>query len=218
MCAIVGSRNLETLSELIKLNSYRGSHSYSLSLYNTTTGILSILKKKIGEPNLSDFSIPANCYGIAHIQAPTTEAKTIESVHPATVIDRYEQWPEAALWHNGIIKAELVKRLAFIHKTSWDTMQILKSLNESDNDWNKLNNLDGSFSCLYYQRNALSMYLFRNEISPMFVDKDLNISSTMFENSAETDPNVVFKIDFSYNKLVPKGKFQTVENPYFFAE
>ena len=71
---------------------------------------------------------------------------------------------------------------------------------------------------MYYQRNALSMYLFRNEISPMFVDKDLNISSTMFENSAETDPNVVFKIDFSYNKLVPKGKFQTVENPYFFAE
>lgn len=218
MCAIVGSRNLETLSELIKLNSYRGSHSYSLSLYNTTTGILSIHKKKLGEPNLSDFSIPTNCYGIAHIQAPTTEAKTIESVHPATINERYQQWPTAALWHNGIIKAEMVKQLSFIHKTSWDTMQILKALNESKNNWNKLNNLDGTFSCLYYDRETLSVYLFRNEISPMFIDKELNISSTKFEESNETDPNVVFKIDFSYNRLIPKGKFTTVENPYFFAE
>lgn len=218
MCAIVGSRSLETLIELTKLNSYRGSHSYSVSLYNTTTGILSILKKSLGEPDLSRFSIPGNCYGIVHVQAPTTEEKTIDSVHPAVVTDRFEQWPTAALWHNGIIKAEMVKQLSYIHKTSWDTMQILRALESSQNDWNKLNNLDGTFSCLYYNRESLSLYLFRNEISPMFIDKELNLSSTKFEGSEETDPNVVFKIDFSYNRIVPRGKFTTVENPYFFAE
>lgn len=218
MCAIVGSRNLDTLIELARLNSYRGSHSYSISLYNTTTGILSILKKSLGEPDFSRFSIPGNCYAIAHIQAPTTEEKTIESVHPAVTTDRFEQWPQAALWHNGIIKAEKVRQMAQVYKTSWDTMQILRALHESNNDWSKLNNLDGTFSCLYYDRESLSLHLFRNEISPMFIDEEFNLSSTKFEGSKETEPNVVFKINFTYNTLIPKDKFSTVENPYFFAE
>jgi glutamine phosphoribosylpyrophosphate amidotransferase len=218
MCAIVGSNNLEDLIELVRLNSYRGSHSYSLSLFNKTTGILSILKKRFGEPNLSAFSIPKNSYAIVHIQAPTTEEKTLESVHPATITDRYEEWPSQALWHNGIIKAEKVKENVSKWNTSWDTMQILRHLNDTNNDWRVLSELDGTFSCLYYDRAELGLYLFRNEISPMFVDSNLNLSSTKFENSNETEPNKVFKIDFMHARLIEKGKFSTVENPYFFVE
>jgi len=218
MCAIIGSYNFETLLELVKLNSYRGSHSYSLSLLNTTTGILSIHKKGFGSPNMSNFYIPKNTYGIVHIQAPTTEEKTFDSIHPAIITTKYKQWPDCALWHNGIIKAEVIKDKSAHLRTTWDTMQILLTLKGTDNDWSKLSTFDGTFSCLMYDRERLSMYVFRNEISPLFIDKEMNISSTKFEGSEETCPNVVLRMDFNYNKLINVGSFTTVENPYYFAE
>ena len=218
MCAIVGSSNADILKEFIRLNSYRGSHSYSISLFNKTTGILSVLEKRLGKPNLDNLTIPANSYAIVHIQAPTTDGKTREFIHPATLVGKFESWPEQALWHNGIIKDEVVKENISKWNTSWDTMQILKCLHDSDNRWTELNEFDGTFSCLYYDRANLSLYIFRNEISPMFVDDNLNLSSTKFEGSRETEPNKVFKINFSTNSFTEVGKFTTVENPYYFME
>lgn len=217
MCAIIGSKNLEMLKELVSLNSYRGSHSYSLSLFNTTTGILSILKKKIGVINLKDFVIPTNNYAIVHVQAPTTEARSDEAIHPAVIASKFVSWPEQALWHNGIIKAECVKKNATFYNTSWDTMQILKGLGY-DKNWSTLGELDGSFSCLYYDNNDLSLYIFRNEISPLFYDKDMNISSTQFAGSIETPYNEVLKMNLKDCTLKKVYEFKTVENPYFFAE
>jgi hypothetical protein len=69
-----------------------------------------------------------------------------------------------------------------------------------------------------YDQETLSLYLFRNEISPMFIDKQMNISSTKFEDSEETCPNVVFRMDLNYNNLINVGEFKTAENPYYFTE
>lgn len=219
MCAIVGSRNVETLKHLVELNSYRGSHSFSLSVYNTYTGILTIQKKRLGTVNLNNFEISPNEYAIVHVQAPTTDARTEEFIHPAvlTASSGMDHIPDNALWHNGIIKAEIVKNNASEYNTSWDTMQILRGIEKAGN-FNILNEMDGTFSCLHYSRKDLSLRLFRNEISPMFIDNKLNISSTKFEGSRETIANNVIKLNFKDNSIILEDKFETVENPYYFGE
>ena len=59
-------------------------------------------------------------------------------------------------------------------KEQWDTGLM--------HDWliNKksLDYIDGTFACLRYKNGKL--YIFRNEISPLFIDDELNISSTKF--------------------------------------
>lgn len=218
MCAIIGSSDLNTLKELIELNSYRGSHSYSFSLFNTYSNTLHVLKRKLGTINLDSLFIPANSYCIVHIQAPTTDAKDVDSIHPAAIPGTTSEFPDMALWHNGIIKEDTVKENAIKYGTSWDTAQILKALKVNNHSWNILNDFDGTFSCLYFNRLLDRLVLFRNEISPMFIDDKLNISSTRFSGSKETEPNVVFEMDLQYNRLINVGEFRTVENPYFFGE
>lgn len=219
MCAIIGSRNLEKLKELVSLNSYRGSHSYSLSTYNLYTGLLTISQKRLGTIDLSNYSIAPNDYAIVHVQAPTTDARTEDFIHPAVLnINSQPSYnPDFALWHNGIIKAETVKNNIDKYLTSWDTMQILRALVQA-NSYSILNEFDGTFSCLMYNRADLCLKLFRNEISPMFIDDDLNISSTKFTGSVETQPNVVIKLNLAKNKIILVDEFKTVENPYYFGE
>ena len=76
-----------------------------------------------------------------------------------------------------------------------------------------LSEIDGTFSCLYANNNSL--FLFRNEISPMFIDKDFNLSSTKFAGSKATEPNELLIVDLSNKKLNTKFTFTTKENPYF---
>ena len=208
MCAIVGSFSRDKLIELVKLNSYRGSHSYSFSTFNIITNELKIYRKGFGE--LEDHKIVMGSieYGIAHIQAPTTEEKDLYSVHPAQENDTY-------LWHNGIIKANYVTSLQerFGKDTKWDTKLLLRAVNSSRDE---ICNMDGSFSCLWYA--CSGAYLFRNDISPMFFDSDLNISSTKFANSSPTASGAILKMDFLNRSLYNTGfTFKTVENPYYFG-
>lgn len=224
MCAIVGSFSSEKLLELVELNSYRGSHSYSFSIFDTYLNRLTVVKKDIGEFNKSIVDIPRRCYGIAHIQAPTTEAKDLSSVHPALAnlestytVDKnttHYQY-QYALWHNGILKADFCKTLQEKHGyINWDTSLLLCEL--LADGWHCLERLDGSFSCLYHGNGGL--YLFRNEISPMFVDDEMNISSTRFEGSNATQANKVLKIELQNKTIAPIFTFKTVENPYFFGD
>jgi hypothetical protein len=215
MCAIIGSRKLDKLKELVSLNSYRGSHSYSLSLFNTYSGHLTVLKKKLGTIDLNNFIIPHHGYAIVHVQAPTTDSRTDAFIHPA--ITGGETYPEEALWHNGIIKEEQVKENISKYNTSWDTMQLLKGI-VSTKSFKVLNDFDGTFSCLYYSKEDLCLRLFRNEISPMFIDSEMNISSTKFENSFETASNSVIKLNLNKNSIIIEDEFVTVENPYFFGD
>ena len=214
MCAIVGSFDKEKLKELIKLNTYRGNHSYSLCEYNPQTREITILEKGLGDFNYSKVSeLEDGMYYIAHTQAPTTDAKSTQSIHPS-------QYDFAYLWHNGIIKDYFVKEMQnkLVTNEAWDT--------ELLNRWVYFNHLldevDGTFSCLRYS-NGLT--LFRNEISPMFIDDNFNISSTKFESSRPTPAGEILYMNLEKSKkfgdtveqLVSIGSFKTKENPYFFG-
>lgn len=224
MCAIVGSFDRDKLIELIELNSYRGSHSYSFSLYDTYLNRLTVIKREVGEIDKSIINIPNRCYGIAHIQAPTTEARDDSAIHPAlaemesfyTVSkDTVERSYRYALWHNGILKSDFCKKLQERHGLiNWDTNLLLCEL--LSDGFHSLDKIDGSFSCLFYANGTL--HLFRNEISPMFVDKELNMSSTKFDGSEPTQPNKVLKVELHNKTIAPIISFKTVENPYFFGD
>lgn len=202
MCSIIGSFNKDKLKELYDLNAYRGTLSYSLTTFECKADVrLGTLFQDKGEmpkhlidnhPNIN------NCYIVAHSQAPTTESKNI---HPAV-------YGDSLLWHNGIVKQKELSA------GTWDTVWLLE--NVLNYDWGWLSNVDGTFACVMYRQGEL--YTFRNEISPLFIDNELNISSTKFEESESIKPNVVFKIDLQNKKLLPVAYFTTKENPYYIPE
>lgn len=217
MCSISGSFDSGKLRELVELNLYRGQHSWSYSFYDPEDKVLTV-SRGLGELDLDSINIPPGCYGICHTQAPTTEKKGSDSIHPALYNDGDKLH---ALWHNGIIKDREVKRLQLeliAAEEKWDTALLLKhtAIYGTPKD------IDGTFSCLWYQPMHYSygkgnLILFRNEISPMFCDDDLNISSTKFEGSKPTPPNTMLYMDFYDRVLRPEDTFTTVENPYFFG-
>lgn len=207
MCAIVGSFDKDKFKELIVLNTYRGNHSYSFAEYNVESKKFSSIVKDFGYFDFSNLNcIEEGNYLVGHVQAPTTDSKDKESIHPSVLNKTF-------LWHNGIIKEDCVKELQINldsnHK--WDT-KLLHQWVAEDKD---LSNIDGTFSCLYADNNSL--FLFRNEISPMFIDNDFNLSSTKFENSTPTIANELLIIDFFNSELITKKKFRTKENPYYFG-
>ena len=216
MCSITGSKDLKKLKELIELNSYRGVHSHSITVFDPG-GVVDTMfipfdilyqKKGLGPLIFDDHDLSEykDAYYIVHQQAPTTESKNSNAIHPAIHNDNM-------LWHNGIIKHKQVESLQdkFTTKCNWDTMLLLKHLNEYDTP----NDIDGTFSCVLYDGDQLS--IFRNEISPLFYDSELNISSTKFENSKRLEPNKMFLMSVPNNTLVKYNEFKTVENPYYFS-
>jgi glutamine phosphoribosylpyrophosphate amidotransferase len=209
MCSIIGSFSKEKIVDLVKLNLYRGQHSYSYSYYNPEDNTIQVTRG-LGEILVDSINIPTGHYCIAHMQAPTTENKDINSVHPA-------QMGSSFLWHNGIIKSKWIeKRKEYIEvseypnrNNSWDTFLILRQYLEEGH----LNNIDGTFSCVYYSPME-GLQLFRNEISPLFIDKDHNISSTKFDFSSPLNPNIIWNFTPG-ESIIEDGTFNTVENPYF---
>ena len=208
MCAIIGSFNKDKLRELIELNSYRGNHSYSLSEYNPIMGNLKIIERNLGEFKFNLLSkLSKDLYYIAHIQAPTTEDKNFGNIHPHKHLN-------SLLWHNGIIKEDFIKimqdKLDISIQEKWDTALLNKWIYYN----HSLSEVDGTFSCLKYD--GVNLYLFRNQISPLFIDEYWNISSTKFDNSQSTKPNKVLLMDFKNKKLKGLKNFKTKNNPYFF--
>jgi asparagine synthetase B (glutamine-hydrolysing) len=196
MCAIVGSFKKETIRELFALNAYRGQLSYSLCGMSKDIQLIGLQR---GEGQLPigfiDEFIQSEYY-IGHSQAPTTDTKNI---HPAQI-------GQDMLWHNGIVKQKNIS------SGVWDTEWILQGINTKGFDF--LSDVDGSFACILYKNNVL--YVFRNEISPLFVDDNLNISSTKFQESRSLEANTVYKIDLEKLQLIPIATFKTKVNPFFF--
>lgn len=202
MCAITGSFSKDKLQELYKLNSYRGESSYSLgSFVCTKPSILQYVYKhegKMPDDYISTaFEDNNKTYFIAHSQAPTTDT---HNIHPAVN-------GNAMLWHNGIIKQ---KEIA---PGTWDTAWLLEKI--INYGWSSLSDVDGTFACVLYYGNEL--FAFRNEISPLFVDSNLNISSTKFDGSMSLNPNIVYKLNLEHEFYEPVAYFETKENPYYFA-
>lgn len=202
MCAIIGSFDKKTLAELYKLNSYRGELSYSVCSFKPKEKVeLGVLMKDEGKmPEELLFRYPSSFedFHIAHSQAPTTDTK---NVHPA--VDG-----GALLWHNGIIKQKTIE------EGKWDTEWLLEQI--LDYGWSVLSRIDGTFACVMY--NEGSLYVFRNEISPLFIDDSLNISSTRFSGGESLEPNKVFKLDLVKKKKYIEAEFETRENPYYIPE
>lgn len=224
MCAIVGSFSKDKLKELIELNSYRGNHSYSLTEYDPIKKEIGQVYRDFGEVNYSLLdSLDEGMYYIAHTQAPTTQAKGHNNIHPSVL--NYH-WlgilgGQSLLWHNGIIKENCIKEMQSKLNTTekWDT----KLLHEWRRRGYSLNEIDGTFSCLFYYEKSNEdltfsgdLYLFRNEISPMFMDNNMNLSSTKFIGSYSTLPNKVLKLDFENQGYEVIEEFETKENPYYF--
>jgi glutamine phosphoribosylpyrophosphate amidotransferase len=205
MCSIIGSFNKDKIVDLVKLNLYRGQHSYSYSYYNPEDNTIQV-NRGLGEIPLDAINIPEGCYCIAHMQAPTTENKDINSVHPA-----YSG--SALLWHNGIVKTKWInerkKQYEGDRYNSWDTYLILRQYIDDGH----LNNIDGTFSCVYYSPME-GLQLFRNLISPLFIDDNHNISSTKFENSLPLPANIIWNFNPGEG-IIRDGIFNTVENPYY---
>lgn len=202
MCAIFGSHSLDKLRELYELNKHRGELAYSLASFtlknNTVKNKLFWSERKPFPEDTWDLLKDEKGYFLAHIQAPTTDSEEIQpSVFEGTL-----------LWHNGIIKQKQLEQ------GEWDTRLLHKSYIKYG--VNVLSDMDGSFACVYYNGNSL--FAFRNEISPLFYDDELNISSTEFEGSKPFNPNHVYQLGFYTGQLRSIGQFMTKENPYFIAE
>lgn len=205
MCSIVASFDKEKLKELYVSNSYRGQLSYSLcrffpnekqkrvelgALYQDE-GIMPMGLIEMAHSTEESFFV-------AHSQAPTTDTKNI---HPAA-------YGNAMLWHNGIIKQKSIS------EGTWDTLWLLEQI--TNYGWSSLSRIDGTFACVMYIDSKL--YAFRNEISPLFIDINLNISSTKFPRSESLKPNIVFEINIVDKKFDPVAYFTTHENPYYIPE
>lgn len=207
MCSIVGSFKKNKLIELCELNAYRGQHSHSISYYDIVTGEISVQKYE-GPVDYENIQQKPLVYMIVHMQAPTSEGDPKGNIHPAYYDGKF-------LWHNGILKQTYIEQLKtkLGEVCNWDTFLMLKAISQ---DRNNINDLDGSFSCLMYDNEKL--YIFRNEISPMFYDAELNISSTGFKGSRPTPPNQIHHVDFNFSTLFAVENFVTRINPYFIED
>ena len=199
MCAIIASFNIHTFNDLYQLNSYRGNITYSIAKFNDDNldNIkLNYIKRDMGV--MPSLDMNEGMYYIGHSQAPTTQHSYI---HPAV-------YGKAMLWHNGIIKQKEIE------SDTWDTQWMLNKI--YDYGFRTLSEMDGSFACIMH--NGVELFVFRNEISPLFYNDELDFSSTKFKGSTSLPPNSVFKLGLKDKKLIKIAEFTTKENPYYFAE
>lgn len=216
MCAIIGSKwtNIDQILELIEMNKYRGTFSFSICGIGLNSKSLKFLIQGFDFPDFKSYfdNIDlTDCYIIIHLQAPTNGlTKDLERVHPAKVHQKL-------LYHNGIIKTAQVEKLEeqFGRRFNWDTMALATVV--ENGGFKELSNIDGSFACVYIQPYH-DIYLFRNYSSILYINDDLTISSTKFEGSRELDINKVFALDFEENKLKLEYEFQNIDNSYFFID
>ena len=219
MCAIFGSSDKEKFLELAELNQYRGKYSNSTSAFvvnrfksfGDSSAEHLFTQRQLGlfddhwvkehnEVNTTGYIT----YYLGHVQAPTTDSV---KTHPSNI-------NADLLWHNGIVKDYQVK--SWQHEyghVDWDTELLHRHLLFG----NDLDNVDGTFSCARYEDRYSALTLFRNEISPLYYDEDLNISSSKFDNSKETESGVLYLMDLQKSELEPMKRFETKENPYYFG-
>lgn len=219
MCSIFASKDFNEFKKLSDLNSYRGCHSFSIA--GIKDNKLKIFKQNLGKIDFSDIPQDQDYY-IGHQQAPTNSEVSNDTIHPSILDFEYmDEKNKSYLYHNGIIKSAQCKQWSdFLLRKSetlnWDTHLLHLHLIRSGN----LNNIDGSFACiqLIETLDSVYMYLWRNELSPLFVDGNINISSTKFEGSYAVTPDKLYQVDLKSNSLNAKYKFKTINNPYYFEK
>ena len=150
--------------------------------------------------SINTVKIANSDYIIGHIQTPTSNSAM---QHPA-IDSQYNM-----LWHNGIIKQSCLDEYGWVDYEGWDTLFLLKLITQYG--CGVLSNVDGSFACVY--NNNDDVFIFRNEIAPLYIDNDLNISSIKCSGMTLLPPNKVFYIN-NARELVVVSEFTTKNNPY----
>ena len=225
MCAIIGSFSLAKLKELLALNQHRGNFTFSITEFDSQTGRLVSTFRGCHPLTAAmlDVCDDERYYKVVHIQAPTGLAGVDPyTIHPAVGCTGM------LLWHNGILKDYQIRELQKKHHSNsgWDTELVVHQLecafemtgNEEykDNPFRILEKLDGSFACLFWDHNVL--WAFRTTSAPLFVDKDMNISSLQCQDMQPLFTGRAFSFDFKARELVGVFNFQPKDNPYFFAD
>lgn len=205
MCSIVGSFSIKTLKQLIKANAYRGQYRHSVIAQNPYgEGFRAFM----GEGAFTNFREleREGAYYIAHHQAPTAASA---SYHPARFNGDY-------LFHNGIVKERHIEQMQteLVTDETWDTKLLCMTVNTFG--FSALSKIDGSFAGV--SRRDGKLYIFRNQLSPMFTNDLLDFSSTSTGTcSSDLPPEKVFQIDFKENRFTPVEDFKTNDNVYFFS-
>lgn len=221
MCSIVGSFDKAKFLELVKLNSYRGTFSHSLT-YIDPTELTSSTLKRFGpfDETLLD-SVPDGYYMLGHCQAPTGGlVKDIDRVHPYT----NELFK---LLHNGILKPQTMEMINKELGTEyeWDTQALLEYITKGSHDKlyfpldfvKSLADIDGSFACCLLQGTDY-IYFFRNSVAPLFIDDKLNISSTGFKGAQSIMFNAIFQLNLFNKTYEEVATFNNKHDPFYFGE
>lgn len=215
MCAIFGGFNKDKLIELAKLNSHRGNFSYSITAIDVNERTILQCIKGFG-PFVPEFN-HEGAYYICHIQAPTSSTEQdLRRVHPSVIETEYESGikAETFLWHNGVLKPSWFKNSpCYDVNLSWDTAVLHR---EFLRDYMSIENVDGQFSCVFFDFSGL--VLFRNSEAPMFVDDELNISSTKFEGSRPTEPGIFYEIIFVDKRIFGLKQFKCKSSAYYIKD
>lgn len=213
MCSIICSFSKSKLIELIELNQYRGNFSYSISIFDNNDGVI-YSYKDFGKFDFNQIpnKMPLQYY-VAHVQSPTGGlVKEYNRIHPSYIPES-----DSYLWHNGIIKKNNIKTLQqkLSCDNEWDTALLHEDLDIEE--FKGLNDIDGSFGCIYVQNKTTTLYAFTSDIITLFIDDEFNISSVRFENSKRITPNIVYEADIILRKLNQYSKFRTKSSPYYFV-
>ena len=210
MCSIIGSFSKQKFKELVELNQHRGSFSYSFLVLDPENLQTVFLEQNFGKFNVSSLqNSPNGMFYLGHCQAPT--GGLIEDpnrIHPAQIETSF-------LFHNGIIKQKDVLRLQNEHKTSdgWDSKLMLQEI-QKIGLMETLNTIDGSFACVFNDRKKLR--IFRSAAGTLFIDDELNISSTKFDKAQRIEKDTVYHLDLLHKYVIIENKFKSKSNPYFY--
>ena len=195
MCSLIGSFSAEKFKELIDINQFRGTFSYSYFNANTAK-----IQKDFGTYNYS--IIEPDGFKIGHVQAPTGGLiKDINRIHPTEI-------QGSLLWHNGIITSQGIKKLQnqYNKDTTFDTFLLHNAI--VNDGFEVLSEIEGLFTCVFYFEN--NYYIFRSKHGKLYIDDDLNFSSEKFENSKCINFDVIYKLDFNEKKLIICDSVETL--------
>lgn len=223
MCCISGSYDKQRLIKLVESGYHRSGHSFSITVIrNNVIQSLSRELVTVSPSELVDAINNTDCddsdYILVHQQAPTTSARSLASVHPS-----YAKLSHCKtyLWHNGIIKDESIKFLRDLYNLdlTWDTALLHEAVHElvDYQEQATINEIFGGFACVYVTDKLPGLHLFRNTVCPLFLNKDLDISSIKRDDSFILLPDgKVHVVDLKSKSVSISTEFTSCESPYMF--
>ena len=209
MCGLFGTSSRDKIKPLAIANMERGNASWSITCFEIENNkfVLTESFKGLGDFPSKLFGIPLADYYICHIQSPTTGQAQLSTVHPA-------EYMGGMLWHNGIIKQSTFKNYMMDFK--WDTLLLLSEIEIAKGTVGTLEELlstvEGTFACVYFDHGAIK--IFRNELAPLFIDKELSISSVKFKDSKEVTSHKIYRFDLN-SGIKEEGNFVATKALYY---